>query len=173
MTDILVHRYRCDLDHPIPAWTIYPYLIRQFRPATDGQPVHALIEDAHAEQDRLMALNAWWLALASNSEFDAGLAFVIETPVGTLAAAGIAWTSGFVKDIVVAPAYRRQGLATMLLSHICQAFQRRGARALDLSVDAGNQGAIALCEGLDWRCVESRSVPETVSRAAQLGELGI
>ena len=154
MTDLFVHRYRCDLDRPIPAWTIYPYIIRPYRAATDGQPVHALIEDAYADGGRLAALDAWFQALSSTSGFDPGLAFVIETPIGTMVAAGIAGSAGLVKDIAVARAFRRQGLGTMLLSHICQAFQRRGTRAIELDVRADNHAAIALYEGLAWRCVE-------------------
>lgn len=154
MTDLLVHRYRCDLDHPIPAWTIYPYIIRPYRAATDGQPVHALIEDAYADGGRPAALDAWFQALSPAGEFDPGLAFVIETPIGTMVAAGIAGSAGLVKDVAVARAFRRQGLGTMLLSLICQAFQRRGLRAVDLDVHAGNHAAIALYEGLAWRCVE-------------------
>jgi ribosomal protein S18 acetylase RimI-like enzyme len=154
MTDLLVHRYRCDLDHPIPACTIHPYIIRPYRAATDGPPVHALIEGAHAGGARLAALDAWSRTLASGSEFDPGLAFVIETPIGTLVAAALAGSAGLVKDIVVARPFRRRGLGTMLLSHICQAFQRRGVRAVDLDVRADNHAAIALYEGQAWRCVE-------------------
>lgn len=157
MTDLLVHRYRCDLDHPIPAWTIHPYIIRPFRPASDGQPVHALIEEAHAPAARMTAQDAWWQALAPGRGFDPGLAYVVETPIGTMVAAAIASPAGQVRDIAVAPAFRRMGLATMLLSHLCQSFQRRGAHAIDLEVRADNHGAIALYEGLAWRCVDSQA----------------
>jgi RimJ/RimL family protein N-acetyltransferase len=52
-------------------------------------------------------------------------------------------------------AARGASLGTALMAHICRVFERRGAHALDLKVEAGNQAAIALYEGMGMRRVET------------------
>jgi ribosomal protein S18 acetylase RimI-like enzyme len=152
-----IHRYRRELADPLAVTaSIQPYVLRTFRSRADVPVLHALLEESYATRGASLGpCDEWWQILSSDPEFDVRLVFLAETPAGALAAAGIAWTSGFVKDLAVAPGYRRQGLGTALMAHICCVFERRGAHALDLKVEAGNQAAIALYEGMGMRRVET------------------
>ena len=85
----------------------------------------------------------WWSALVSDPEFDASLCFLARDEAGI---AGVAqcWASAFVKDLVVHPRRRGQGIGASLLLHAYAIFYRRGARAVDLKVEDGNTAAIRL-----------------------------
>lgn len=150
-----IYRYRRELAHPFADDTpVYPYVLRTFRSRADVPLLHALFEETYAARGAsLGACDDWWQVLSSDPEFDARLVFLVETPLGEIAAAGIAWTSGFVKDLAVAPGYRRQGLGTAVLAQICRAFERQGAHAVDLKVEAANEAAIALYERVGMRRV--------------------
>lgn len=152
-----IHHYRRELAHflgePVP---VYPYVMRTFRSAADVPALHALLQEAWtANGSALAPREEWWRVMSTDPEFDARLVFLVETPIGTLAAAGIAWNSGLVKDLVVGPGHRRLGLGSALLGHIYQAFQERGAHAVDLKVSADNHAAIALYEAMEMRRVET------------------
>jgi|AraplaDrversion2_2_1032049.scaffolds.fasta_scaffold00891_31 ribosomal protein S18 acetylase RimI-like enzyme len=152
-----IYRYRRELAYPIPASaSIQPYTLRHLRVPADVPALHALLNETYiARGATLEPCDRWWQTVSSDPEFDMRLAFVVETPAATLAAAGIAWNSGFVKDLAVAPAYRRQGLGVALLAHIWRTFDAMGAHAVDLKVDAGNQAAIALYDAAGMRRVET------------------
>ena len=88
-----------------------------------------------------------------DSEFDPELCFLVE--VGDeLAAAAICWTSAFVKDIVVHESWRRRGFGESLLRLAFRTFQARGARQVELKVQAQNSSAIRLYERVGMRVVE-------------------
>ncbi|MFW6027727.1 MAG: GNAT family N-acetyltransferase, partial [bacterium] len=65
-----------------------------------------------------------------------------------MAASAHCWTTGFIKDIAVAPAYRRRGVGRALMAEIFRAFHRRGAAWVDLKVQADNHSAIAFYEAI-------------------------
>jgi ribosomal protein S18 acetylase RimI-like enzyme len=159
MTATLVHRYRRDAAHPIKAPTmIYPYVLRAVQTTAEMAAVHALLVSAYACRGRGMPTRgAWWEALLADPEFDSRLVFLIVTPTGILAAAGIALSSGRVQDLVVAPSFRRLGLGTALLSHFCRLFDARGA-CVELRVEADNHAASALVESIGMRRVEQLPV---------------
>jgi ribosomal protein S18 acetylase RimI-like enzyme len=148
-----INHYRRELAQSIAEpVSVYPYVMRTFRSAADVPALHALLQEAYtANGSALAPREEWWQVLSLDPEFDARLVFLVETPIGTLAAAGIAWSSGFVKDLAVSPGHRRLGLGSALLGHICQAFLERGAHAVDLKVSADNQPAIALYEAMGMR----------------------
>ncbi len=52
--------------------------------------------------------------------------------------------SGHISDLVVAPRWRRRGIATQLLTAAEEAVQRHGLGAVTLDVDADNDGAMRL-----------------------------
>ncbi len=152
-----IHRYRRELgpslEEPV---AVYPYTMRSFRSAADVPVLHALLQESYSANGSALApREEWWRVLSTDPEFDARLVFLVETPVGTPAAACIAWTSGFVKDLVVLPVHRRLGLGSALMGHVCHAFRKRGAHAVDLKVLADNHAAIALYEALGMRRVET------------------
>jgi ribosomal protein S18 acetylase RimI-like enzyme len=149
-----VHHYRRAPAHPLQASTlVYPYVMRAAQTAADMAAVHALLVSACAARGRRMPpRGAWWEALLADPEFDPRLVFLVATPTGILAAAAIAASSGCVRELVVAPSFRRLGLGTALLGHICRLFEARGA-CIEMPVEADNHAAIALAEALGMRRV--------------------
>ena len=85
----------------------------------------------------------WWSSLLSDPEFDTSLCSLVRDDKGIVGVAQC-WTSAFVKDLVVHPRRRNQGIGTSLLLHAFTVFYGRGARTVDLKVDAGNISAIRL-----------------------------
>jgi ribosomal protein S18 acetylase RimI-like enzyme len=151
-----IYRYRRELAQPIAETPVYPYVLRTFRSRADVPLLHALLLEAYAARGASLGdCDEWWHLLCTDPEFDARLVFLVETPIGTLAAAGIAWSTGFVKELAVAPGYRRQGLGKAVLAQICRTFEQQGAHAVDLKVEADNEAAIALYEAMGMRRVES------------------
>jgi len=151
-----IYRYRRELAQPLAETPVYPYLLRTFRSRADVPLVHALMQEAYAARGvSLDACDAWWHRLCTDPEFDARLMFLVETPIGTLAAAGIAWSTGVVRELVVAPGYRRQGLGKAVLVQMCRTFAQQGAHAVNLQVEADNGAAIALYETLGMRRMEA------------------
>jgi ribosomal protein S18 acetylase RimI-like enzyme len=152
-------RMRIDLrtEIPQPAWP-EGSSVRGFH-ESDGQRLHALLEHGYANGGGSVAAYDIWLpALTGDAEFDAALCFLVE--VGDdLAAAAICWTSGFVKDIVVAETWRRHGLGEALLRHAFRVFDRRRVQCVDLKVHADNAPAIRLYERVGMRTVERLTEP--------------
>jgi ribosomal protein S18 acetylase RimI-like enzyme len=151
-----IHRYRRELARPLMEQApVYPYVMRTIRFA-DVPALHALLHEAYAAKGSTLApCDEWWRVLSTDPEFDPRLVLIVETPIGTLAAAAVAWNTGFVKDLAVAPDHRRLGLASALLGHVFQIFHSRGAHAVDLKVPAHNHAAIALYEAMGLRWVET------------------
>lgn len=98
------------------------------------------------------AFPAWWSSLASDAEFDPELIFVAWDAGSRIAGVAQCWTSAYIKDLAVRPDRRRQGLGRALVLHVFQVFKDRGARSVDLKVEANNpSGAVRLYRGLGMR----------------------
>ena len=63
---------------------------------------------------------------------------------------------GYIDNVAVDPAYRRQGVASALLTAIIEESRRRALRFLSLEVRAGNVGAIALYASFGFAAVGRR-----------------
>jgi ribosomal protein S18 acetylase RimI-like enzyme len=154
-------RMRVDLRREIPQPT-WPEGsgVRSFH-VSDGPRLHALLEHGYRHGGgSVAAYDVWLPALTGDSEFDPELIFLVE--VGDdLAAAAICWTSGFVKDIVVAETWRRHGLGEALLRLVFRTFDRRGAGSVDLKVHADNAPAVRLYERVGMRTVQRLTEPAT------------
>ena len=135
-----------------PVWP-HGCAVRTFRD-DDASALHALLVHGYRHGGGSVAPFAAWLpALTGDAEFDPELVVLAEA-AGGLAAASICWTSAFVKDLVVHEAWRRRGLGEALLQHAFRTFTDRGARHVDLKVEADNEGAIRLYERVGMRVVE-------------------
>lgn len=141
-----IQRLRRDLTDAVadPVWPA-GFSVRTFT-AADARAVHDLMQLAYAQGGGSVDhFDAWWPALRDDAEFDAALCFLAIDPAGEIVGAAQCWTSAFVKDLVVHPAARRQGLAEALLLTAFQAFRRRGAARVDLKVETDNPtGALRL-----------------------------
>jgi ribosomal protein S18 acetylase RimI-like enzyme len=139
-----IFRMRKLLEDPFdpPAWPPDVYLT-ELNPDL-AREVHTLLILGYQNGGGSIApFSDWWSALLSDSEFDASLCFLAWDQQGLI---GIAqcWTSAFVKDLVVHPRRRRQGIGASLLLHTYAVFYHRGAITVDLKVEAGNTSAIRL-----------------------------
>jgi ribosomal protein S18 acetylase RimI-like enzyme len=94
--------------------------------------------------------DTWWAATRHDSEFDANLCFcAIEGE--RLVGFALCWTSAFVKDFVVHPSVRGQGIGEALLRTAFGAFSRRGASDVRLKVQSENMTARRLYARVGFR----------------------
>ncbi|MFC0182668.1 Acetyltransferase (GNAT) family protein [Pseudarcicella hirudinis] len=94
-------------------------------------------------EGNVASLEDWWNTLRLDEEFDPALCFVLYDDEGIVGFAQC-WTSSFIKDIVIHPRRRREGLAEVLLWTVFSEFQKRGAQYVDLKVLHNNYPAIQL-----------------------------
>ena len=103
--------------------------------------LHALLRTAYATGGGTVAdFDSWWWRLVEDDEFDPALVVIAtmqDRPVGLIQC----WTSSFVKDLAVAPQWRNRSLGTYLLNAAFVKLQQRGARHVDLKVEASNLAA--------------------------------
>lgn len=110
---------------------------------TMAEELHALLEEGYAKGEGDVAPFAdWWQALSSDPEYDAELVFVAQAADGQLVGLAQCWNSGFLKDLVVAPGWRRQGIGEALVLRVFEAMKNRYHADLDLKVKPSNSGAI-------------------------------
>ena len=137
-SDVL--RMRCSLaGAPLPvSWPDGAELVT-FDPRMSDQ-LEALLSEAYQCGGGEPAAYAnWYAGVSSDEEFDPALVFVaLDTGSGQVAGVCHVWTSAFVKDLAVRPAWRRKGLGTALLRSAMCVMAERGHRHLDLKVEAGN-----------------------------------
>jgi ribosomal protein S18 acetylase RimI-like enzyme len=146
---------RLNLNRPVgtPAWPegvcLTPFT------AAHAPAVHALLQLAYANGGgRVAPFAQWWQALCVDDEYDSRLCLMACGPGGVVAGVAQCWTSAFVKDLAVHPAWRRRGVATALLLTACHTFRERGAPALDLKVETDNpSGAVLFYRSRGMICV--------------------
>lgn len=126
----------------VPHW---PSDIRLFTlSASSSQDAHDLLVNGYRNGGGTVGpYDEWWSNLQADSEYDAHLCVLAYDDTGIV---GIVqcWTSRFVKDLVVHPRRRHEGIATSLLLHVFGIFSKRGAGAVDLKVEKDNTAAMAL-----------------------------
>lgn len=161
MTERLVLRMRCVLVEPVPepAW---PTGIRPipFEPDRHAQKVHALLAKAYSSGGGYVEPFAiWWPSLRDDAEYDPALVFIAANEQDEIVGVAQCWTSAFVKDLAVAPAWRGRGLGAALLSDVLRTFAERGVPSVDLKVNADNpSGALRLYRSLGFEEIESYKV---------------
>jgi ribosomal protein S18 acetylase RimI-like enzyme len=98
----------------------------------------------------------WWRGLKGDAEYDPALCFIAVDDQDQIVGVAQCWTSAFLKDLAVSPAFRKRGLGSALLLTVFQAFRERGANCLDLKVEADNPtGAIRLYGQHGMRTIEA------------------
>ncbi len=143
-------RLRRLLDEP-PASSAWPPNVN-LAPFTSANAtlVHGLLTLGYENGGGTVpAFEQWWENLSADSEYDPALCFTAFS-AGTLIGVAQCWTSGYVKDLVVHPSWRRQCVATALLLNALHVFRQRGAAWVDLKVETGNGGAMALYRALGF-----------------------
>lgn len=114
--------------------------------AVDPRRIRAVLDAAFP--DRVAGSDEWYGNLTGDSEFDAALCVPVVAEDGSVAGFVQCWTSNFIKDLAVAPAYRRLGLGTALMRHAFALFAARGAPFVDLKVQLDAEPARRLYAGL-------------------------
>jgi ribosomal protein S18 acetylase RimI-like enzyme len=137
---------------PKPKWpseiTLRPFSTALTRTA------HALLELGCADGGGSIApYREWWSALSGDGEYDPELCLVTETDGNQLVGFAQCWTSGFIKDLVVHPEWRKKGIGRGLILHSFQIFKSRGAKAVDLKVHSDNHSAIRLYHSVGMSAV--------------------
>jgi ribosomal protein S18 acetylase RimI-like enzyme len=114
----------------------------------DAREIHALLTLAYsAGGGGVGDFETWWTGLLTDLEFDRNLCVVAKDERDRIVGFIQCWTTAFIKDVVVHPEARRQGLAEAMLNHAFGLFQALGMEHVDLKVEKGNPtGAIRLYE---------------------------
>jgi ribosomal protein S18 acetylase RimI-like enzyme len=103
-----------------------------------ARQTHELLELAYrAGGGSVDPYDDWLGWFIGDPEFDPQSCFLAwrsEVLVG----AALCWSSAFVKDLCVAPQFRRRGLGFGLLSIVLAHFRERGARSVELRSHADN-----------------------------------
>jgi len=145
---------RRDLDEPGAAFPLPERCkIRSFN-ELDARELHALLELAYADDGGgVLPFGLWWVMVRGDDEFSSENCLLVENESGRLVAAALCWGSGFVKDFVVHPDYRRRQIASCLLSTVFSKFAEKGVPEVRLKVLANNRSAIAFYRKLGMQAV--------------------
>jgi ribosomal protein S18 acetylase RimI-like enzyme len=146
---------RRKMDAPLPAAPLPTGIVVQPLSTWTARDVRALMNDVYAqsEGDAPVAFAPWWAALTADAEYDAALGLVAlsgDRVVGY----GHGWRVPFVKDLVVAPGWRRQGLGGALLGRLLDLYRARQAASVDLKTSVDNTIAQALYRRFGFEIVE-------------------
>lgn len=135
-------RMRRDLiaDFPEPSWPdgIAPVLFSE----TMAEELHGLLKTGYAKgEGEVAGFEGWWAAIGADPEYDAELMLVAQASNGALVGLAHCRNSAFLKDFVVMPGWRRQGIGEALMLRTFEACRNRYHKALDLEVLPANTAA--------------------------------
>jgi ribosomal protein S18 acetylase RimI-like enzyme len=118
----------------------------------DAPAVHALLVAAFAgSRERVAPYEEWRRCFAGDPSFEPATCF-LAIAEGRLAGVALCWREGVVKDLAVAPSWRRRGIGEALLRHAFRVFFERGLSEIQLKVRADNPtGAVLLYERVGMR----------------------
>ncbi|MBV6752630.1 GNAT family N-acetyltransferase [Pseudomonas chlororaphis] len=122
------------------------------------EPVHALLK--HGYQDgggSVEDFAQWRQHFSTDAEFDPALCLIALDEQG-VAGVALCWTSAYIKDLVVHPRRRAQGLGLALLRQAFKVFATRGEAFVDLKVMENNLAARRLYERAGMRFIERYEV---------------
>ncbi|WP_137804867.1 GNAT family N-acetyltransferase [Pseudomonas sp. G(2018)] len=121
--------------------------------------VHHLMELGYRDGGgRVPALTLWQRQFETDPEYDPSLCF-IALDVNGIVAVCQCWTSAYIKNLVVHPRVRRQGLGRALLLHAFKVFQQRREGFVDLKVLEDNLRARRLYDSVGMYAVRREPVP--------------
>jgi len=155
---------------PPPAWP-EGVRVRTFDRERDTRAVHALVQDAFADNERHEAesFEEWQAFMLDREAFEPGLWFVAESEgkvVGAVLCPAYE-EDGWIRQLAVSRDWRRRGLGTALLYQAMAEFHRRGRKELGLVVDSWNRtGAREMYERAGMRVDREHLRYEKEIRAA-------
>ncbi len=122
-----------------------------------ARAAHAVLVDAYRHGGGEVADFArWWSGLTGDSEYDPTAMLVAIDDKGTVVAIAHCWSSGFLKDIAVARAWRSKGIGRAMVLRAMRLFRLRGMKEFSLKVRHDNMRAESLYRELGMiDCVDS------------------
>jgi mycothiol synthase len=155
---------------PPPAWP-EGVRVRTFDLERDARAVHALVEDAFADNERhdAQSFEEWQAFMIDREAFEPGLWFVAEADrqVAGVVLCPDYEAEGWVRQLAVARNWRRRGLGTALLRQAMSEFHRRGRDRIGLVVDSWNRtGAKELYERAGMHVAREHTRMEKELRAS-------
>ncbi|WP_150769478.1 GNAT family N-acetyltransferase [Pseudomonas fluorescens] len=150
---------RRDLAEAVPAvrWPTGIQLTR-YRPGL-AEAVHHLMALGHRDGGgRVPVLVQWQRQFETDPEYDPDLCLIALDADGVVAVCQC-WTSAYIKNLVVHPRARRQGLGRALLLQAFEVFQQRREGFVDLKVLEDNLRARRLYESVGMYAVRRERVP--------------
>ncbi|MGE8066502.1 GNAT family N-acetyltransferase [Pseudomonas sp. NPDC089569] len=150
---------RRDLGEVVPAISWPPGIgLTPYHPDL-AAAVHQLLELGYRDgSGQVPALAIWQQSFETDPEYDPALCFIALDDDGVVAVCQC-WTSAYIKDLVVHPRARRQGLGRALLLHAFTVFRQRGEGFVDLKVLETNLQARRLYERVRMRPVRREPLP--------------
>lgn len=142
---------------PAPVWPA-SIVISAYRPAL-AEAVHALMERSYQDGGgRVPSREVWQQRFETDPEYDPALCFIA---VDNHVIVGVCqcWTSAYIKNLVVHPRARGEGLGRALLLHAFNVFQQRREGFVDLKVKEDNLRARQLYESAGMYAVRRELVP--------------
>ena len=112
--------------------------VRNFREA-DAHEVKELLDLAYKDEfhHHPMAFEHWRRFMLEDPMFDAEAWWLVVAD-GKIVGAALNWDEGYVKDLVVHPAWRGRGLGKALMLQTFGEFKRRGLSRVTLKTDSNN-----------------------------------
>lgn len=108
---------------------------------------------ARSEEQEPVPFQPWWDDLQADSEFDPELC-VVALSGDHVVGYGHGWSVPFIKDLVVAHAWRGYRLGGALLGHLLQRYSARNATSVDLKTLVSNVTAQSLYKRFGFEIVE-------------------
>ncbi|WP_017904863.1 GNAT family N-acetyltransferase [Pseudomonas asplenii] len=122
------------------------------------EAVHALLVEGYRGNDIAVDAYPYWCErFITDAEFDPTLCLIAMDEQG-LAGVAQCWTSAYIKDLVVHPRRRGEGLGQALLRHVFQVFAARGEAFVDLKVMENNLPARCLYDAAGMRFIQRYEV---------------
>lgn len=123
--------------------------------------VHSLMHQGYEDGGgRVPGLESWRERFESDAEYDPALCLVATDAEGVVGVAHC-WTSAYIKDLVVHPRARGQGLGRALLLQAFELFRQRREGFVDLRVLESNLRARHLYDSVGMRVVRREQVPQS------------
>ncbi len=113
--------------------------VRPFR-ETDAIAVKQLVDDAYldGEPDYVpLSFEDWRTFMLGDPSYDPAL-WSLALDGDDVVGAALTWREGYVKDLVVSPRRRHEGIGKALMLHTFAAFRERGLSRVSLKTDATN-----------------------------------
>lgn len=150
---------RRDLHLPSPAILWAGHMWPQAFSIELASEAHRLLVQSYTGQtyngqhDDIPDYQTWLTALQTDPEYNPDLCYTAWDDQGMVGFVQ-GWTSAFIRDLVVHPRARHQGIGLNLLSHVFEIFRQRKEAWVDLKVMENNFSARCLYEKAGMRYVQ-------------------